>query len=110
MTWSSMMIIVLGLPIAAAVLWLFIARNRANRALAERGIAGRARVTDVRDDRSDMQTIVTYAFTHNGQRVSRTGVLERHLPLPVEGTEIDIIFVPDTPAYSRLRFEEGHAA
>jgi hypothetical protein len=99
--------LLVGVALFGAFGWLMVDRARRNRALADRGRPMQATVTHVRDDRSDMQTIVTYRFDHGGASFERTGVLRRDLPMPAEGSTIDIIFVPDTPKYSRLKFEES---
>lgn len=109
MTWSYLLVILPSLLIAACVGWLVLARTRAERALAEQGVRGRATVTGVRDDRSDMQTIISYEFNHGGKAFQRTGVLDRAQPLPREGSMIDIIFVPGNAGISRLALEEGRS-
>jgi hypothetical protein len=56
-----------------------------------------------------MQTIITYKFTvpNTGRVYSRSGVLQRHLPIPREGEKIEVVYLPHKPGISRLRNEEG---
>ncbi|AFY60451.1 DUF3592 domain-containing protein [Synechococcus sp. PCC 6312] len=89
---------------------LFILIPRINeKTLRRKGRFIQATVVDVRDDRTDFQTIVTYEFfdPNTGKKYCRTGVLERSLGLPREGGDIEVIYLPDNPTVSRLKYEEG---
>jgi hypothetical protein len=103
---GEFLLLLVGMLVVCCVTWLFVSRGKQTRALAHRGHAALATVTDVRDDRSDMQTIVTYRFEHGGASFERTGVLRRDQLMPVEGSKIAIVFVPDNPKVSRLKLEE----
>jgi hypothetical protein len=105
---TGLLFAVAGALVLGVICWLFVNRKQREWALAQRGVPGSATVTDVRDDRTEMQTIVTYAFDHGGATYLRTGVLRRDRPVPAEGSRIAIVFVPDDPKISRLAFEEGH--
>ncbi len=69
-----------------------------------------ATVTEVRDDRADMETIVTYEFTDpaTGKTYSRTGVLQRRVEIPIEGEKIEVIYASRKPSISRLKNEVGY--
>ncbi len=78
--------------------------------LRRRGQLILATVTEVRDDRADMETVVTYEFTdpNTGRIYSRTSVLERSILIPIEGEKIEVIYAPHKPKISRLKNEVGY--
>ena len=87
--------------------WLFLMGNNRKRLVRREGQSMLATVTEVRDDRADMETVVTYEFTDpaTGRRYSRTGVLQRRVQIPIEGEKIEVIYVPRKPSISRLKNE-----
>jgi hypothetical protein len=63
----------------------------------------------VRKDFGDLQTIVTYEYTIAGgsNRVRRSGSIYGDAPTPTVGKEIDAVYLPSLPTFSRLVDEEG---
>ena len=91
--------------------WLFLMSHYKKRLLRRKGTLILATVTEVRDDRADMETVITYEFTdpNTGRIYSRTGVLDRSLLMPVEGEKIEVIYAPQKPKISRLKHEVEYA-
>ncbi len=92
------------------VVWLSLMSHYKKWILRRKGQLILATVIEVRDDRADMETVVTYEFTdpNTGRIYSRTSVLERSVLMPIEGEKIEVIYFPYKPKISRLKNEVGY--
>ncbi|WP_310485196.1 DUF3592 domain-containing protein [Chamaesiphon sp. VAR_48_metabat_403] len=104
---GNLIIILLICAGFAFTAWLFLKGNYHKRLLRREGRLILATVTEVRDDRADMETVVTYEFadSNTGRTYSRTSVLQRHVSIPIEGEKIEVIYSPRKPSISRLKNE-----
>jgi hypothetical protein len=89
------------------IAWLSLIGHYRKWLLRRKGQLILATVTEVRDDRADMETVVTYEFTDpkTGRIYSRTSVLDRSVLMPIEGEKIEVIYAPNKPKISRLKHE-----